>query len=112
MMTQARFAVVLLSWNHDFAMTPDVILNLPDDDDGTRSTKVLAAVLQLAKTIWENEDKSLERRPDYDVEVTVRAAVELSGAVQDLDMLMRGGYPLPEQWLGDRPPEQLGGGTD
>ena len=39
------------------SMTPDVTLNLPDDDDGTRSSKVLAHALQLAKNIWENEDK-------------------------------------------------------
>jgi hypothetical protein len=83
-------------------MAPDVILDLPDDDDGTRSTKALAQALVLAKTIWENEDKNVERRPGYDVTVTVNAAVELSGAVQALDTLLRGGYPLPDRWRGNR----------
>jgi hypothetical protein len=82
-------------------MTPDVTLDLPDDDDGTRSTQVLARGLQLATVIWENEDKNLERRPGYDVAVTVKAAVELSGPLQNLDTLIRGGYPLPEAWRGD-----------
>ena len=82
-------------------MTPDVFLNLPDDDDGTRSSTVLARALQLAATIWQNEDKNVERRPGYDPAITVNAAVELSGAVQTLDDLLRGGYPLPERWRGE-----------
>lgn len=76
------------------AMTPRVILNLPDDDDGMRSTEILARVLQLAREIWANEDKNVERRPSYDVTVTVNAAVELSGAVRALDTLLQGGYPF------------------
>lgn len=84
-------------------MAPDVILELPDDDDGSRSTEVLAHALELAEMIWQSEDKNVEHRPGYDVSVTVRAAVELSGAVQTLDMLLRGGYPLPEPWRVGRP---------
>ena len=83
-------------------MTPDVFLNLPDDDGGTRSSAVLARALQLAATIWQNENKNVEHRPEYDVAITVNAAVELSGAVQALDDLLRGGYPLPERWRGDQ----------
>ena len=83
------------------SMSPDVILNLPDDDDGTRSSKVLAHALELVTLIWENEDKRVEHRPGYEVDVTVNAAVELSGALQHLDMLIRGGYPSPRP--GDRP---------
>ena len=79
-------------------MAPDVILDLPDDDDGSRSTHMLAHALELAAAIWENEDKNVERRPSYDVGLTVSAAVELSGALQTLDILIRGGYPLPEAW--------------
>jgi hypothetical protein len=82
-------------------MTPDVFLNLPDDDDGTRSSSVLTHALQLAATIWQNEDKNVEHRPGYDAAVTVNAAVELSGALQALDDLLRGGYPLPERWRGE-----------
>ena len=62
---------------------------------------VLAHALQLAATIWQNEDKNVEHRPGYDVAVTVNAAVELSGALQTLDILLRGGYPLPEPWRGE-----------
>jgi len=83
---------------HDDPMAPDVTLDLPDDDDGSRSTDVLARALDLAQTIWQSEDKNVEHRPGYDVSVTVRAAVELAGAVQALDLLVRGGYPLPEPW--------------
>ena len=43
----------------------------------------------------------MERRPGYDAAVTISAAVELSGAVQALDTLLRGGYPLPEPWRGN-----------
>ena len=86
---------------HHLAMAPDVFLNLPDDDDGTRSSTVLEDSLQLAATIWQNEDKNVEHRPGYDVAVTVNAAVELSGALQALDDLLRGGYPLPERWRGE-----------
>ncbi|MGH9001544.1 MAG: hypothetical protein ACRDYV_00280 [Acidimicrobiia bacterium] len=85
------------------AMAPDVFLNLPDDDDGMRSTEVLDHALRLARQIWANEDLNVERRPGYDVDVTVRAAVELSGAVQALDTLIRGGYPLPVGWRPARP---------
>jgi hypothetical protein len=81
-------------------MTPEVFLNLADDDDGTRSSTVLAHALELAATIWQNEDRNVEHRPGYDVAVTVNAAVELSGALQTLDILLRGGYPLPEVWRG------------
>lgn len=66
-------------------MAPDVTLDLPEDDDGSRSTEVLARVVQLAETIWRSEDKNVEHQPGYDVTVTVRAAVELAGAVQALD---------------------------
>jgi hypothetical protein len=86
-----------------WAMTPEVFLNLPDDDDGTRSTQVLDHVLRLALTIWENEDKNVERRPGYDAAVTINAAVELAGAVQALNDLIRGGYPLPEAWWREGP---------
>ena len=79
-------------------MSPDVMLGLPDDDDGTRSSTVLARALELAALIWENEDKRVEHRPGYEVDVTVNAAVELSGALQNLDLLIRGGYPLPAPW--------------
>ncbi len=79
-------------------MSPDVILDLPDDDDGTRSSKVLDRALELAALIWENEDKRVEHRPGYEVDVTVNAAVELSGALQNLDILIRGGYPMPDAW--------------
>jgi hypothetical protein len=87
---------------HHLVMAPEVFLNLPDDDgdDGTRSSTVLAHALELAKAIWQNEDKNVEHRPGYDVAVTVNAAVELSGALQALDDLLRGGYPLPERWRG------------
>lgn len=64
---------------------------------------MLARVLQLAETIWQSEDRNVEHRPGYDVTVTVRAAVELAGAVQALDMLIRGGYVLPEPWRAGRP---------
>jgi hypothetical protein len=84
-------------------VAPDVTLDLPEDDDGFRSTEVLARALELAQTIWQSEDKNVEHQPGYDVAVTVRAAVELSGAVQNLDLLIRGGYPLPEPWRGGRP---------
>jgi hypothetical protein len=87
---------------HDEPMTPDVTLDLPDDDDGSRSTEVLARALDLAQTIWQSEDKNVEQRPGYDVSVTVRAAVELAGAIQALDTLIRGGYALPGPWRGGR----------
>lgn len=79
-------------------MSPDVTLDLPDDDDGTRSNRALARALEMAALIWENEDKRVEHRPGYDVDVTVNAAVELSGAIKNLDVLIRGGYPLPDAW--------------
>jgi len=84
-------------------MAPDVTLDLPEDDDGFRSTEVLARALELAEAIWQSEDKNVEHRPGYDVAVTVWAAVELSGAVQKLGLLIRGGYALPEPWREGRP---------
>jgi len=84
-------------------MAPDVTLDLPEDDDGSRTTVALARALELAQTIWQSEDKNVERRMGYDVTVTVQSAVELAGAVRALDLLIRGGYQLPEPWRSGRP---------
>jgi hypothetical protein len=56
----------------------------------------------LAQKIWQSEDKNVEHRPGYDVTITLRAAVELAGAIRALDSLIRGGYSLPEPWRGGR----------
>ena len=76
-----------------------------DADDPRRRDPawVLGEALRLAATIWENEDRHVERQPGYDVDVTVDAAVELAGAVKALDGLLQGGYPLPHAWQKVRP---------
>ena len=69
-----------------------------DDQRRQDPAWVLGEALRLSDVIWENEDRNVERRPGYDVDATVRAAVELAGAVKMLDGLLQSGYPLPHAW--------------
>ncbi|MGH7751399.1 MAG: hypothetical protein ACREN5_01170 [Gemmatimonadales bacterium] len=69
-----------------------------DDQRRRDPAWVLGEALRLADAIWENEDRNVERRPGYDAETTVNAAVELAGAVKALDGLLQSGYPLPHAW--------------
>ncbi|MGH8972738.1 MAG: hypothetical protein ACRD0C_05980 [Acidimicrobiia bacterium] len=69
-----------------------------DDEHRRDAGWILGEALRLADEIWENEDRHVEHRPGYDVDVTVNAAVELAGAVKALDGLLENGYPLPHSW--------------
>ncbi len=69
-----------------------------DDQRRRDPAWVLGEALRLADIIWENEDRHVERRPGYDADTTVQAAVELAGAVKALDGLLQSGYPLPHAW--------------
>jgi hypothetical protein len=70
----------------------------PGDERRRDPGWVLGEALRLADAIWENEDRNVEHRPGYDADVTVKAAVELAGAVKALDGLLENGYPLPHSW--------------
>ena len=70
----------------------------PDDERRRDAGWILGEALRLADAIWENEDRHVEHRPGYDVDITVNAAVELAGAVKALDGLLENGYPLPHSW--------------
>jgi hypothetical protein len=69
-----------------------------DDERRRDPAWVLGEALRLAEVIWENEDRHVERRPGYDADTTVNAAVELAGAIKTLDGLLQNGYPLPHAW--------------
>ncbi len=79
-------------------MSGEAVSGEADDPRRRDPAWVLAEALRLSEVIWENEDRNVEHRPGYDVDLTVNAAVELAGAVKALDGLMQGGYPLPHAW--------------
>jgi hypothetical protein len=73
---------------------------MADGPDGS-TDRALEVALRRANEIFENEDRRVERRPGYDPEATIAAAVELAGAVNALDALIRAGRPMPQRWSGD-----------
>jgi hypothetical protein len=70
---------------------------MADEPDGG-TDRALEVALRRANEIFTNEDRRVERRPGYDPEATIAAAVELAGAVHALDALIRAGRRMPQRW--------------
>jgi hypothetical protein len=68
------------------------------DDPGDRADLALEELLRQAELVFASEDRSVERRPGYDSDETIAAAVALAGAAVALDGLMTTGHSLPRRW--------------